>query len=169
MKVILFRGRPGTGKTTLSKLLAGCIHSMVLSKDDLYDAVAAIIPDHDLRNKAAHDALYRILKSNSTTPITIILDFPFQTDSDLNVIKRWCNDNCVNLKTILVTCSNEVVWSARLQSRNDNPSPNQLITSFEEFKKRYGVMHLTAKDDELLADTVEPADIILERIIKYIE
>ena len=45
-KVILFRGKAGVGKTTLSNESSKRLNIPVLRKDDIYDAVASYIEEH---------------------------------------------------------------------------------------------------------------------------
>lgn len=168
MKLILFRGRPGVGKTLLSELLSKQLDIPVLRKDDIYDNIAFLNADHGLRNKAAHDVLYAIFKSNVHSSSQFILDFAFQFDTDIEKLETWCVANNVELKSILTTCSDEALWAQRLKNRAENPTPNQLITDFEEFKKRYTTMQLEARTGELLIDTVNPAHENIDNIISFV-
>ena len=168
MKLILFRGRPGVGKTLLSGLLSQRLNVPVLRKDDMYDHIAFLNTDHGLRNKAAHDVLYAIFKSNAHSSSQFILDFPFQFDADIEQLETWCRANNVELRSILTTCSDEALWAQRLKKRAENPATNQLITDFEEFRKRYSTMQLEARAGELLIDTVNPANESIAAIINFV-
>lgn len=164
MKIILFRGRPGTGKTTLSNAFAKQVNFSVLRKDDVYDVTAEFVSEHGIRNKISYQALYKILGSNTKNDSTFILDYPFQHEGDLDVLRKWCVENGAALKSILVTCSDEKVWAKRFEERTKNPTPNQLLTDFESFKKLYGTMHLTPEADELFIDTVNSIESNLAQI-----
>jgi len=168
MKIILFRGRPGTGKTTLSNAFAKQIHFPVLRKDDMYDVTSEFVNEHGIRNKISYQTLYKILESNIENNSTFIFDYPFQHPGDLEILRNWCANNGVTLKSILVTCSNEEVWAQRFKERAKNPAPNQLITNFEEFKKLYGTMHLTPEADELFVDTINSLESILAQVNAFI-
>ena len=168
MKIILFRGRPGTGKTTLTHAFAERTHFAVLRKDDIYDPVSEYIKEHSDRNKASHGILYKILESNIHSGTTFILDFAFQNSNDYSIIKDWCAERNIEFKSVLVTCSDEKLWAERLERRAENPTPNQLITSFEGFKKHYGTMHLEAEVGELVVDTVKLVEEIIPEVLEYV-
>ncbi|EHQ29939.1 AAA family ATPase [Mucilaginibacter paludis] len=168
MKLILFRGRPGTGKTLLSGLLSAQLNLPVIRKDDIYDGLSTLNPDHQQRNSATHHILYAVLKSNAPTTSTLLLDFPFQFDDDIAKLKNWCIENNVELKSIVVTCSDEELWASRFNKRAENPAPNQLITDFKLLKQRYGEMQLRPGPLELLIDTVNNSSDNIKNIIAFI-
>lgn len=168
MRIILFRGRPGTGKTVLSDAVATQTDLPVLRKDDFYDAAAEFVAEHDVRNRMSYRALYKVLESNSNNQSTLILDYPFQHPGDLGLIGRWSAENGARLKSVLVTCSDERLWAQRLEERAINPAPNQLITNFQSFQKFYGTMQLTPEVGELLVDNVGSIEDVLPQIIRFI-
>jgi broad-specificity NMP kinase len=61
MKIILFRGRPGVGKTTISDAFTRDLNYFLLRKDDLYDISSQLLSDHNDRNKIAYKSLYKLL------------------------------------------------------------------------------------------------------------
>ncbi|CAM3911551.1 AAA family ATPase [Mucilaginibacter galii] len=168
MQLILFRGRPATGKTTLSNLLSAEINVPIIRKDDIYDQVIQLSVSHELRNKITFNIIYSILRSNIHNASTLIIDCPFQYDEDIKVLREWCKIHCVQLKTILVTCSDENIWAERFNERAKNPAPNQLITNFEAFRDRYQLMHIKPDDGELLVDTIDPPAKNLPKILLFV-
>lgn len=169
MKIILFRGRPGAGKTTVSNELAKKTSAPILRKDDIYDVAAQYVLEHQIRNKVSYGALYAILESNIGTDCVFILDYPFQSSEDVAIIENWCKERAIELKSIVVTCTDEELWAKRFNVRADNPLPNQLITNFEDLKKHYGTMQIIPQEDELLVDTVEPTSVVLEKVLDFIQ
>lgn len=76
-EVILFRGRPGVGKTLLSDRISALCNLPIIRKDDLYDMTASFLIDHEQRNKVSYGILFKILETNKWVAGRTVLDFPF--------------------------------------------------------------------------------------------
>jgi adenylate kinase family enzyme len=85
-KIILFRGKAGTGKSTLSNELAKRVKIPVLHKDDIYDSVASFVLEHGLRNKICFDFLYRFFEGE------LILDTVIPKDIIVENIQSFLLD-----------------------------------------------------------------------------
>lgn len=168
MKIILFRGRPGTGKTTLSNAFAKMCHFPIFRKDDIYDSLYLHLDEHDKRSKLSYEILYKILETNLNNNSTFILDFPFQNSADYSIIEKWTTERNINFKSILVTCSDEKLWAERFNIRAENPAPNQLITNFDELKEHYVTLQIDPEQGELVVDTVESVESNILRVVEFI-
>lgn len=166
-KIILFRGRAGTGKSTLSNELAKRLNVPVLHKDDIYDSVAGFVPEHSSRNKICFEFLYRFLENVIDSNATIILDFGLNNNEDVKKLERWITERGGELKTIHCVCGDETTWSKRLAKRSINPLPNQIITNLSELKEHYKDLGPEFFEGELILDTVIPKDINVEKIHSF--
>ncbi|SFL00193.1 AAA domain-containing protein [Paenibacillus sp. 1_12] len=166
--IILFRGRPGVGKTTISDLLSSQLNIPIIRKDDFYDVVASYNDIHDQRNKVSYGILFRILESNKKMNGRFILDFPFNQEEDVTRFSDWLKEHNYFLKSILCICSNEKIWADRFNKRKVNPMPNQLITDFIELKQYYKDLSIKPLEGELVVDTTDELDSIISNVTKYI-
>ncbi|ENQ3104086.1 AAA domain-containing protein [Bacillus sp. 491mf] len=167
-QVILFRGKAGTGKTTISNAVGAQLHIPVIHKDDLYDSIAEHITNHVIRNKICFDILFRLLESSLSCNATVIIDFGYNHLDDVLNLKSWIEQREGILISILCTCSDETVWAHRLKERKTNPQPNQLITDLHELKKHYSTINAELLEDELQLDCIEDIHLLTEKAIHYI-
>lgn len=154
-KIILIRGKSGTGKSTLSNELSKRLKLVVLHKDDIYDASASVVQEHSSRNKLCFDFLFRLLQTVIDADASIILDFGFNDNNGVLSLDQWVKDRGGELKIIHCICSDETIWSERLTERSKNPLPNQLITNLSELKEYYKKLSAEYLENELVLDTVK--------------
>ena len=162
--VILFRGRPGVGKSTVSNALAKKRKLPILRKDDIYDVAATYVKDHTVRNKISYDSLFKILESNISSGAVILVDYPFQREEEALNLKNWCKEKGLLLVSILVTCSDRLLWQERFNVRSENPTPNQLITNLDELERHYGSLDIKALSGEIIVDTVNSIEKIVSQL-----
>ncbi|WP_019637775.1 AAA family ATPase [Paenibacillus fonticola] len=161
--IILFRGKAGTGKSTLSDELGKRLHIPVLHKDDIYDSVAGYVSEHDLRNQICFEFLYRFLETIIHSKAAIILDFGLNHFHDAQKLKGWIENRGGELKVFHCICSDESIWSERLTDRSINPLPNQLITNLAELKKHYKDATTELLEGEIILDTVQDKEILVNQ------
>lgn len=162
--IILFRGKAGTGKTTLSNALARRLRVPVLHKDDLYDSAAAFVADHQARNEICFQFLYRFLQHAIESKATVMLDFGLNHLDAVRELKNWIEARGGELKTFVCICSDESLWSERLAERSANPLPNQLITNLADLKEHYRSIHDGYLDGEMIVDSSMPQEVLIEHL-----
>ncbi len=162
--IILFRGRQGVGKSVVSSAFSKQENLLVLRKDDIYDASSTYVADLTVRSKIGYDSLFKILESNIDSGTSLLLDYPFQINEDVRHLRKWCEDRGLLLYTVLVTCSDRTIWRNRLSERAKNPTPNQIITDLDELERNYGGLDIMPLENEIVVDTVDSIEIILEKI-----
>lgn len=165
--IILFRGRPGVGKSTISNAFAKGRKLPILRKDDIYDSAASYIEDHMIRNRISYDSLFKILESNISSETSLILDYPFQRDEEIINFQRWCKECNVHLVSVLVICSDREVWKERFNKRSENPAPNQLVTDLDQLERHYGNLDLKPLEGEIVVDTVESIETVLKQLATH--
>ncbi|MFC4102481.1 AAA family ATPase [Paenibacillus xanthanilyticus] len=166
--IVLFRGKAGTGKSTLSRAIAGRLHIIALHKDDLYDSVAAFVPEHALRNQICFAFLYRFLEGVIESNSPMLLDFGLNHADDVTKLENWIAERGGQLKVVHCICSDEAIWSERLSSRSRNPRPNQLITDLTKLKEHYKDIQNAYFEHELVIDTVLDVESNVQRILLFL-
>jgi len=164
-KVIVFRGKAGVGKTTISTEVGKKLNIQILRKDDIYDSIAGYINDHEMRNRACYDTLYKIIETNISNGIDVIVDAGFHYLSQALQFKTWVLSKNAIFVPLLCVCSDEEIWAERFNRRSINPQPNNLITDFEQLKLHYEELKTEPLENEIILDTVNGIDELVEKAI----
>ncbi len=167
VKVIVFRGKAGVGKTTISTAVAQKLNIPIIRKDDIYDSIARHVESHELRNAACYDILYRIVETNLLCGLNVVVDAGFHRLEDILQFKTWIQNINATFVSLLCICSDENIWAERIKKRSVNPKPNNLITDFNNLKLHYGDLEAEALINEKILDTVERIDnLIADAVLK---
>lgn len=170
-KIIVFRGKAGVGKSLLSSELARRLNIPVIRKDDVFDTIYKYVSDNTIRNSICYDLITKIIDTNLESKTDIIIDCPFHFNKQLTELWQRIEEKLGQFKPILCICSDEHVWANRFNQRKKNPSPNNLITDFEEMKKHYitrGIETIPL-NGELVLDSIHEIEYLMDQTIKYID
>lgn len=114
--LILFAGMPGSGKTTLARLVARQLCIPIFSKD----RVQRVLRDHHLAAENTGDGYYIILDQADeqlNLGISVILDATFPLDHFRMVASEIAARHAANFCAIYCYCSDDRVWQKRMQDR----------------------------------------------------
>jgi 2-phosphoglycerate kinase len=170
-KIILVRGKAGVGKTLISNELSKKLNVSVLRKDDIFDTIFEYLLDNQTRNKFCYELIFKMITTNLECNVDLIIDCPFHHEDQLNALQQKITEHKGVFIPILCICSDENLWANRFNQRKNNPSPNNLITDFEEMKLHYinkGIK-LEALKDELVLDTITEVKELMNQVLQYIK
>ena len=162
-KVIVFRGKAGVGKTTISTEVGKKLNIQILRKDDIYDSIAGYIDNHEMRNRACYDTLYKILETNILNDVDVIVDAGFHNLSQAVQFRTWVLSKNAIFVPLLCVCSNEELWAERFNRRRINPKPNNLITDFNDLRLHYEDLKTEPLEKEIILDSVDHIEKLVER------
>ncbi len=114
--LILFSGMPGSGKTTLARLVARRLGIPVFAKD----RVQRVLRDHNLADSSTGDGYYIILDQADeqlSLGISVILDATFPLDHFRMVASEIAARHRTRFCALYCTCSDDAVWSDRMKQR----------------------------------------------------
>lgn len=108
-KVILVRGKPGVGKTTVSSELSKILKIPVIRKDDFYDAIASVVDDHNTRNDICKKIIFNVLENYISSGINLMIDTTWHYMNQVTDCKEWVEKRNAVFISILCICSDEAV------------------------------------------------------------
>ncbi len=168
-QLLIFSGLPGSGKSTIAKLLAKKIHAVYIRIDTIENALKDICKMQRVEGEGYRLA-YRIAKDNLKAGNIVIADSvnPIELSRNgwINTAKET-NSESVNIEVI---CSDKIVHKARVEDRlhNNQEIPGHKWPSWEQVtNKEYEPWD---KSLDLTVDTsTNSPEICVELILDYIK
>ena len=158
MKMIVFSGLPGTGKSMLAETLAKHLRIPVFAKDWLEasllrSGLAPTVSEKPL-GFAGYDLLTTLSECQLMLGQSVILDSVAGTGTIRKTWRQLAKQYKANWLVIECFCSDETLHRLRLQTRNRNiPGWHELIWSdVESVKQHYAVW----EEERLILDMVHP-------------
>ena len=114
--LILFAGMPGSGKTTLARMVAQQLRLPIFSKDRMQ----RVLRDHHLADASTGDGYYIILDladEQLSLGISLILDATFPLDPFRTVASEIAARHNARFCPLYCTCSDDAVWESRMDKR----------------------------------------------------
>jgi predicted kinase len=164
--LIIFAGMPGSGKTTLARMVAETLRIPVLSKD----RVQRVLRDRDLTDSASGEGYYVILDladEQLSMGVSAILDATFPLDHFRVVASDIAARHNARFCAVYCYCSDEAVWRARMEGRVQyipgwKPVGWEDVTRMREYYQPWG-------DNALAIDSFLPPEINFPAVLSYIQ
>jgi predicted kinase len=123
--LILLKGHPATGKSTLARAMAGRLRWPLIDKDDVKDFIA----DLPGGNGLAYEVAWRVVSTQLSLGVSVIVDTPL---SDPISYETGCNLAAYHGAHLLVveTMLDEESWRQRLEHRVLPAQSNHKIHSW---------------------------------------
>jgi predicted kinase len=145
-RLIVICGAPGTGKTTVSSLLATklgmcCLHKDSI-KESLYEALSyATLEESRLAGAAAIHILHRLAEEQLSLGSSLIVEAPFTHAEDLERFEMWEQTYHVTLSLFVFhTVEEERIRRkrerVRHQSHHDNERTQGLVPTYAHMAHR---------------------------------
>ena len=171
MKLIVFSGLPGTGKSTLAEIVGKQLHIPVFAKDWLEATLLRNGLQPTLNEKSLGYVGYELLTVLAERQLimeqSVILDSVASTYAIRNTWKDLATRYGADMRVIECVCSNQAMHRARLGRRERNiPGWHELEWSDVETVKQY---YQAWDEDRLVLDMANPIDENLSRVKSYCE
>src|SRR5215510_7751124 len=160
-------GLPGTGKSTLSKLLSAELNGVVLDKDVIR---AGLFPTAWIEySREQDDFCFEVLLEvgayllkKDTAPDFLFIDGrPFAQQHQLQRVMKWSTDLGCGRKIIHTQCSDQAV---RRRLAEPHVAKNRNYDAYLKLKADFEQIG----DPKLVVDTDEPLDSSLRKCLNYL-
>jgi predicted kinase len=171
VKLIVFSGLPGTGKSTLAEIVGKQLQVPVFAKDWLEATLLRNGLQPTLNEKSLGYVGYELLTVLAERQLTlgqsVILDSVASTHAIRNTWKELATRYRADMRVIECVCSDQAMYRARLRTRERNiPGWHELGWSDIETVRQY---YQAWDEDRLVLDMANPIDENLSRVKSYCE
>jgi len=171
MKMIVFSGLPGTGKSALAESVGRELGIPVFAKDWLEATFlqCELVPANKEKSlgSAGYELLTLLARRQFMLGQSAILDSVASTESIRSAWKQLSVEYDALWYVIECICSNENIHRARLKTRQRHiPSWHELEWSDVERVKNY---YAPWKESRLILDAVDPFDENLEKVFNWLK
>ena len=139
--IIVFRGRPGVGKSTIASSLAYSLDAKLIAKDDINDIIFAKFGANKVASELSYDVISYVVELFQSPEKRIVIDCSLASYASYQqFVKLAARLNC-ELRIVHVTVDDTDEIERRLASRTDLPdhrikTPNdihKLQLSYDDF------------------------------------
>jgi predicted kinase len=171
VKLIVFSGLPGTGKSTLAEIVGKQLHIPVFAKDRLEATLLRNGLQPTVNEKSLGYVGYELLTVLAERQLileqSVILDSVASTHAIRNTWKELSTRYGADMRVIECVCSDQALHRVRLGTRDRNiPGWHELEWSDVEKVKQY---YQAWDEDRLVLDMANPIDENLSRVKSYCE
>src|SRR5947209_18131611 len=162
---IVMRGFPGTGKSTIARLLAAALHAPLIDRDIIRQTVVHIFGELPLVAQLSYELMFALAHEQLSLGLSVVVDTPLTYRTTYEQCKELAKEFQIPLLVVHCQCPPEV-QKRRLEGRKGNVSEFQ-ITSWEDWmqwKPRFEDFD----DDGCVIDTSNPLDDSLAKVMRTI-
>ena len=160
---ILMRGYPGTGKSTIARLLAAALHAPLIDRDIIRQVAVDVFGDLPRVGQFSYELMFALTREQLGLGLSVVVDTPLTYRTTFEQSQEMARTFHTPLLVVHCQCPPEV-QKRRLEGRKGKVSEFQ-ITSWEEWmqwKPRFE----NFDDGGCVIDTSNPLDDSLAKVMR---
>lgn len=170
MQLVMLKGFPGSGKSTLGRALSRQLHWPLIDKDDVKDMFSEQVPD---AGGLAYDVMLNIVRRQLLQGLDVICDSPLTHLITYERSQYIANETQASLVIVECFCSDELVWSQRINARKEHSLPAHHMVDWERVQAYHHQQLVEASypitHPHLLVDTVRPLEMCVAEVIEWLD
>lgn len=168
--LILMKGHPGSGKSTIARALGRALVCPVVDKDDVLDWFWFLDETNPKAGRYAYDAMWQLAETQLSLELSVICDSPLSEVVGYQDGLALAIRHHAKLLVVECVCPNEAEWRCRIEARASKGKPAHHIVTWEQMLallERYGDRPNYAIDPAhyVRVDTTQSVETSLQKIL----
>ena len=162
---ILMRGYPGTGKSTIARLLAAALHAPLIDRDIIRKVAVDVFGNLPRVGEFSYELMFALTREQLGLGLSVVVDTPLTYRKTFEQAQELARAFHTPLLVVHCQCPPEV-QKRRLEGRKGKVSEFQ-ITSWEEWEQ-WKLRFEEFDDQGCIIDTTKPLDESLAKVMRSI-
>ena len=145
LQLVMFAGLPGTGKSSLARVVARSLRAVYLDKDTIKDcavtlaAEVGLVDGETLAGPLSYELLIGLARDNLTLGHSVLLDSPAGFARFRDKVKRLAQTVRAELRLVECICTDEQLLRQRIEARGRDLPDYRTRTwaSFQQDRARF--------------------------------
>ena len=164
--LIVMRGYPGTGKSTIARALAAALHAPLIDRDVIRQKAVDILGDIPGVGRFSYELMFALAREQLRLGLSVVVDTPLTYHITYEQAQALAETFHIPMLVVHCKCPPEV-QKRRLEGRKGKVSEFQ-ITSWEEWL-RWKPRFEEFEDEGCIIDTSNPLDDSLAKVMRCIQ
>lgn len=170
MRLLMLKGQPGCGKSTLGRALSARLGWLLIDKDDIKDILTNHFPD---TGTVDYEIMFNLARRQLEQGHSVICDSPLTFPDLYHEIQRIAREARSDLAILEIFCSDKQIWQVRINTRKELHLPSHHQTDWEALQSY--LQHVGVKasypitDPQLVLDSARPLPDLLAEAIDWLE
>ena len=162
---IVMRGFPGTGKSTIARLLAAALHASLIDRDIIRQTAVHVLGELPQVGQFSYELMFALVREQLSLGLSVVVDTPLTYRTTYEQCKELAKAFQTPMLVVHCQCPPEV-QKRRLEGRKGNVSAFQITSwdEWEQWKPRFEEY----EDGGCIIDTSNPMDDSLATVMRSI-